>query len=67
MKLRADAAAGAPRAGQLVRTGDGWLGVLVGLGLPDQARLARLIAIDCSIGPAKRPPWTPAQADDGSA
>ena len=61
VKLKADAAAGAPRAGlarsadrrSLVRTADRLVGVLVGLGLPDQARLARLIAIDCSIGPAK--------------
>ncbi len=58
VKLRADAAAGAPRAG-LVRTADRLVGVLVGLGLPDQARLARLIAIDCSIGPAKRTPLDP--------
>jgi hypothetical protein len=48
VKLKADAAAGAPRA-TVVRTADRLAGVLAGLGLPDHARLARLIAIDCSI------------------
>ena len=52
VKLRADAAAGAPRD-RLVRTADRLVGVLTGLGLPDHARLARLIAIDCSIDPAR--------------
>ncbi len=48
VKLRADAAADAPRA-QLVRAADRLTGVFSDLGLPDQARLARLIAIDHSM------------------
>jgi tetratricopeptide (TPR) repeat protein len=47
MMLRADAEAGT-RTDKLVRTGDRLAGTLNALGLPDQAKLARLIAIEHS-------------------
>ena len=61
VKLKADAAAGAPR-GAVVRTADRLAGVLAELGLPDHARLARLIAIDCSITARGTTPLDPRRA-----
>jgi len=52
MMLRADAEAGT-RTDKLVRTGDRLAAILNALGLPDQAKLARLIAIEHS-GPNVR-------------
>ena len=51
VKLRADAAAHTP-GHQLVGVADRLTGVFSDLGLPDQARLARLIAIDYSMANA---------------
>jgi len=65
VKLRADAAAHTP-GHQLVGVADRLTGVFSDLGLPDQARLARLIAIDYSMAnapelPRRLPAISPAQ------
>ena len=65
VKLRADAAAHTP-GHQLVGVADRLTGVFSDLGLPDQARLARLIAIDYSMAnapalPRRLPTISPAQ------